>query len=291
MKKIEIDEDIFNFLKEHAEPLADSPNSVLRRLLFGEKPVKGGERRGERGFKIGMTGQRSPGDFIDWVLRNKFDEQFNIYPAYRMMYESDGQIVFFQYLNKGDSKNLWFHLRSKPLEVMRSSNKKAYVCLTIPADGYGYLIPLDEVDRHVLSAKWSRSYLEVNIDPSDNRWRELKWKLDEYLVIMTDVDEQPQDNEGQKYSLDLLFKECYSIYDKNNNKENFFKSQKNLNYFLKEIITFAYNIDIGPHTAVFAASLWMKKNHPDKYKKYSPYLDQLRKKEGFEIITLISTVK
>jgi negative regulator of replication initiation len=38
VKKIEIDEDIFNFLKEHAEPLADSPNLVLRRLLIGEKP-------------------------------------------------------------------------------------------------------------------------------------------------------------------------------------------------------------------------------------------------------------
>ena len=291
MKKIEIDEDIFNFLKEHAEPLADSPNSVLRRLLFGEKPVKGGERRGERGFKIGMTGQRSPGDFIDWVLRNKFDEQFNIYPAYRMMYESDGQIVFFQYLNKGDSKNLWFHLRSKPLEVMRSSNKKAYVCLTIPADGYGYLIPLDEVDIHVLSAKWSRSYLEVNIDPSDNRWRELDWKLDEYKVILTDIDEQPQDKEEQEYSLDLLFKECDSIYNKNNKKENFFGSQEKLNHFLQEIVTFAHSIYIGPHTAMFAASLWMKKNHPDKCEEYSSYLDRLRKKESFEILTLISTVK
>lgn len=291
MKKIEIDEDIFNFLKEHAEPLTDSPNSVLRRLLFGEKAVKGDEKRGERGFKIGMTGQRSPGDFIDWVLRNKFSEQFNIYPAYRMMYESDGQIVFFQYLNKGDSKNLWFHLRSKPLEVMRSSNKKSYVCLTTPADGYGYLIPLDEVDRHVLSAKWSRSYLEVNIDPSDNRWRELDWKLDEYKVILTDIDEQPQDDEEQEYSLDLLFKECDSIYNKNNKKENFFGSQEKLNHFLQEIVTFAHSIYIGPHTAVFAASLWMKKNHPDKCEEYSSYLDQLRKKESFEILTLISTVK
>ncbi|OGM18240.1 hypothetical protein A2V61_02330 [Candidatus Woesebacteria bacterium RBG_19FT_COMBO_47_8] len=291
MKKIEIDEDIFRFLREHAEPLTDSPNSVLRRLLLGEKPVKGDEKREGSDLKFDRESQGSLGDFIDWVLRNKFTEQFNIYPPYRMIYESDSQIILFQNLNKGDSKNLWFHLRSKPLEVVRSSNKKAYVCLTIPADGYGYLIPLDEVDRHVSSAKWPHSYLEVNIDPSDNRWRDLKWKLDEYQVIMTEVDEQPQDNEEQKYSLDLLFKECYSIYDKNNNKESYFKSQKNLNYFLKEIVTFAYNIDIGPHTAVFAASLWIKKNHPDKYKKYSPYLDQLRKKEGFEIITLISTVK
>lgn len=291
MKRIEIDEDIFNFLRKHAEPLTDSPNSVLRRLLLGEKTVKVDGRMAGRDLNIGRASQGSRGEFIDWVLRNKFSEQFNIYSTYRMIYESDSQIVFFQNLNKGDSKNLWFHLRSKPLEIMRSSNKKAYVCLIIPADGYGYLIPLDEVDRHVSSTKWPRSYLEVNIDASDNRWRELDWKLDEYQVIMMDIDEQPQDNEEQEYSLDLLFKECDSIYDKNNNKQTFFESQKNLNYFLQEIVTFAHSIGIGPHTAVFAASLWMRKNEPDKYEKFFTYLDQLRKKESFEILTLISTVE
>jgi hypothetical protein len=35
----------------------------------------------------------------------------------------------------------------------------------------------------------------------------------------------------------------------------------------------------------------MKKNHPDKYEEYFSYLDRLRKKESFEILTLISTVK
>jgi hypothetical protein len=291
MKKIEIDEDIFIFLKEHAEPLTDSPNSVLRRLLLGEKPIKGDKKMEGRDLNTRMANQGSRGEFIDWVLRNRFNEQFNICTAYRMMYESDSQIIFFQNLNKEDSNNLWFHLRSKPLEIMRSSNKKSYICLTISSDGYGYLIPLDEVDRHVSSAKWPRSYLEVNINPSDNTWRELDWKLDEYQVVMTDVDESSQDDEEQEYSLDLLFKKCDSIYDKNNNKEAFFESQENLNHFLKEIVTFAHNIDIGPHTAVFAASLWMKKDHPDKYEEYSQYLDQLRKKESFEIVTLISTVK
>lgn len=35
---IEIDEKVWNYLKSQAEPLIDTPNSVLRRLLFGEKP-------------------------------------------------------------------------------------------------------------------------------------------------------------------------------------------------------------------------------------------------------------
>jgi len=35
MLKIEIDEEIWRHLQQHAEPLVDSPNSVLHRLLFG----------------------------------------------------------------------------------------------------------------------------------------------------------------------------------------------------------------------------------------------------------------
>lgn len=33
MHKIEVDEQVYNFLKEHAEPFKDTPNSVLRRFL------------------------------------------------------------------------------------------------------------------------------------------------------------------------------------------------------------------------------------------------------------------
>ncbi|MBW2741027.1 MAG: hypothetical protein JRE64_19765 [Deltaproteobacteria bacterium] len=44
--KIDVDEEIWQFLKENAEPFEDTPNSVLKRLLFGgteggtEAPVK-----------------------------------------------------------------------------------------------------------------------------------------------------------------------------------------------------------------------------------------------------------
>lgn len=34
MHKIEVDEDVWIFMKKHAEPFEDSPNSVLRRLLL-----------------------------------------------------------------------------------------------------------------------------------------------------------------------------------------------------------------------------------------------------------------
>lgn len=44
--KIDVDEEIWQFLKKNAEPFEDTPNSVLKRLLFGgtesraEAPVK-----------------------------------------------------------------------------------------------------------------------------------------------------------------------------------------------------------------------------------------------------------
>ena len=34
MRKIDIDEDVWGFLKKNAEPFEDTPNSVLKRLLF-----------------------------------------------------------------------------------------------------------------------------------------------------------------------------------------------------------------------------------------------------------------
>jgi hypothetical protein len=288
MPKIEVDDDIFKFLKKHAEPFEDTPNSVLRRLLLGDKSFN---KHIKKDLQIAKANQKSLKSFIDWVFKNKFSETFIVCPPYRMVYESESQIVCFQNLNKGGSQNLWFHIRSKPLEKIRSSDKKAYICLAIPSDGYGYLIPFDEVDRHISSTNWAHSYLEVNIDPSDSMWKELKWKLDEYIVTMTDNHDPLQNGEQGTYPFDLLFRECDAVYDSNDSKDAFFKSKESLNFFLQRIVTFAHTIGIGPHTAVLAVSLWIKKNHPLKYKKYSKWLDQLKEKKGFEIITLISVIK
>ena len=40
MHLIEIDEKIWSYLQENAEPLTDTPNSVLNRLLFGDEEKK-----------------------------------------------------------------------------------------------------------------------------------------------------------------------------------------------------------------------------------------------------------
>lgn len=48
--KIEVDEEVYNFLKQHAEPFKDTPNSVLRRFL----PLRSGkvETKDNNGGKV-----------------------------------------------------------------------------------------------------------------------------------------------------------------------------------------------------------------------------------------------
>lgn len=41
MHRIEVDDQVFDYLKAKAEPLVDSPNTVLRRLLLRQEPDKG----------------------------------------------------------------------------------------------------------------------------------------------------------------------------------------------------------------------------------------------------------
>lgn len=37
-RRIEVDEEVFAFLQQHCEPLVDTPNDVLRRLLLDREP-------------------------------------------------------------------------------------------------------------------------------------------------------------------------------------------------------------------------------------------------------------
>ncbi len=50
--QIEIDEEIWHFLKKNAEPFDDTPNSVLRRLLF---PHQNHRKRGKINFPPGVS--------------------------------------------------------------------------------------------------------------------------------------------------------------------------------------------------------------------------------------------
>jgi hypothetical protein len=97
-----------------------------------------------------------------------------------MMFESDHHLVYFQNFNATGSHNLWFRINERPLAILRDTRKAAFVCMTNPAEGYAFLLPIDDVLERVRRANWMRSELEVNIDPSSSKWRELDWDLTPY---------------------------------------------------------------------------------------------------------------
>jgi hypothetical protein len=117
---------------------------------------------------------------IRQYLDKQFGGNFRTRTPYRMMYENQFYIVYFQNFDLRGSPNYWYRLAEKPLRILIGSSKNAYVCLTNPADQMGYLIPIKDILDHVQRANWSRKDIEVNIDPAESRWRELKWKIKGY---------------------------------------------------------------------------------------------------------------
>lgn len=65
-RTIEIDEDIFAHLQHHSEPLVDTPNDVLRRLLLGDNAQArlGSTRRPGALAEMIRRGQIKPGDLL-----------------------------------------------------------------------------------------------------------------------------------------------------------------------------------------------------------------------------------
>lgn len=184
LKTIEIDEELYDYIGKLAKPFVDSPNSVLRRLLLGngestrkvERASSWKEVQGEQ-----KDDEIPSGKFVEQLLLNKFGGSFGVRPPFRMMFESERQIVYFQNFNKKGTTNLWFRLNKSPMDVLRKSKKEAFVCLTNPAEKFGFVLPLVEIDKKIKSVDWSRKELEVNIDPVDSRWRELEWNLEKHL--------------------------------------------------------------------------------------------------------------
>jgi hypothetical protein len=62
MREIEIDKDVWEAIKERAEPLVDDPNSVLRRILGLDEG--GGEPRRRPAIPAGGPGRAAPGSIL-----------------------------------------------------------------------------------------------------------------------------------------------------------------------------------------------------------------------------------
>lgn len=172
MVNIEIDEDVFNHLKSLAEPFIDTPNTVLRRLLFQEQ-----QHKSETSTK-GVPSEY----FTRTYLKNRYGEPFHTKTPFRTMLESEKHLVYFQNFNKSGTDNLWYRLSESSLRALRTTNKIALVCFTNPSENVIIEVPMKEIDIQVGRSSWKKEFLEVNIDPTSFRWRELDWSLRHYVV-------------------------------------------------------------------------------------------------------------
>lgn len=184
---IDVDQEIFEFLQRRATPFVDKPNDVLRRLLLEvgpeepslpQAPVRSTAE--ERALR--RTGAPVSADaFVSRVIRLQFGDGFRRRAPYRMMFESRDGLLYFQNFNKA-TDHLWYRVTENPWRDLAAARKKAWLCLSNPAEGYCYVIPVAEILAHVERAGWDRPYLEINLDPATSRWSELDWRLDDYLI-------------------------------------------------------------------------------------------------------------
>jgi len=180
--QIEIDDEIFEYLQQQAVPFEDTPNSVLRRLLFGGKKKAHGVESGLKA--IGKDTRKVDGkgsnEFIQMILLSDFGKSFRRQKPYRMMYMDGEEVVYFQNYNK-ESDKLWYRITAKPWAELSSVPAKSTICLTNPAERVAYIIPVADIIAQIENSGWDRDYLEINIDHMRARWFELNWTISDYL--------------------------------------------------------------------------------------------------------------
>jgi len=182
MVKIDIDQEIFEFLQKDAKPFVDTPNTVLRRLLqIGNKSSPQSNKvKSAISMLNKKTSQIDTNEFVQRVLSKEFPEEFRKKSPYRYMFESANLLIYFQNFNQ-KSTTLWYRINEKSLRVLKDSSKKCFLCLTNPAESIAYLIPLEEVEKQVVSSNYERDYLEINIDHVSRKWKELDWNIKQFL--------------------------------------------------------------------------------------------------------------
>ncbi|HCC54540.1 MAG TPA: hypothetical protein DEQ20_06395 [Desulfobulbaceae bacterium] len=183
MVSIEIDDEIFNYLKSLAEPFVDTPNTVLRRLLFTEcSPPHETSTKEKTSVNPSKSQQSSSVVFASSYLQDRYGEKFRTKAPFRTMFESEKHLIYFQNFNKSGTINLWYRLSESSLNTLRETTKIAIVCFTNPSENIIIEIPMKDIDKQIIKCSWSKDFLEVNIDPTNLRWRELDWSLQQYLT-------------------------------------------------------------------------------------------------------------
>jgi len=182
MVTIEVDQEVFDFLQTKAIPFVDTPNTVLRKLLFSEgktskKKIKPMVAQTDHFWGMGAEA------FDNAILKKEFNEDFTVCSPYRTMYESDKTIIYFQNFNQ-KGLNLWFRIKQKAFLTLSSSLKTSYICFTNPPTNTYFLIPVKNIEKKVEEARWRREDLEVNLDFNSSKWRELSWSLFDFRKVL-----------------------------------------------------------------------------------------------------------
>lgn len=181
MPKIDVDQEVFEFLQNNAVPFVDSPNTVLRRLLkIGIASSPKTKKTEPTMTTIKDASNMDTNDFVQIVLNKEFPGGHQRKSPYRFMFETSNALIYFQNFNQ-PSATLWYRITAKPLQVLRASKKVCFICLTNPAEGVAYYIPLKDIESKLISSSWDRDYLEINIDHVSNKWKELDWNIKQYL--------------------------------------------------------------------------------------------------------------
>lgn len=177
MNTIKIDDDVMRYLKSKADPFNDSPNSVLRRVLGLDKS-KTTKSRNEN-LKGGIM---KSDEFVRKVISEhyNYEERPQKVGRFRYLFNLDGKLVYFQNFNE-PTNNLWYRLRSNAIEKLKNKNGSEIV-LTYPVERVFYIIKVADLVEKLDQNNWKRDDIEVNIDPDQDFWRELSWRLNKFEI-------------------------------------------------------------------------------------------------------------
>lgn len=186
---IRVDPEVFAALQRRAQPLVDTANDVLRRLLLKEIPIQPPSRKPSRSTEDTEAFLVDSATFVQFLLHDRFGYGFKSVGRYQYMFESDKELVFFQNYNQ-ETDLLWYRVTEKARQDLSSSPKQVWLCLTNPAEKYAYIIPMSDVEGRAQRCGWSREEFEIHIYPKESRWSELDWNIGQYLYNLAESEEQ-----------------------------------------------------------------------------------------------------
>jgi len=221
-RKIEIDQEVWDFLQSRAVPLVDTPNSVLRRLLLrgeGEArrprmhlmstqavqaPLEPMSLDAETGPLRSLRGERLPGGLSSRrmgqrVMTAKFPGEYferadRSRGGFRTMFESEKSLVYVLNFNKPDARHMLFRVTRAAIEALVATEKSAWVIFSNPARRVAWVIPVEDVLQEYREenegAELPKTDLVVNIDVEGNRLRELDWDISAYRWEIDDSAKQ-----------------------------------------------------------------------------------------------------